>query len=234
MGRAEWTGEERRAQCSRPDRREARTARAGRRRACAWFWLRPAPQAETVHPPYAEIRRPFSGKAKRERAGRSGRSERAGRRRAPARRQQSASRVRSRVIALPFSAPRPGVRGPASPSYRPPHRARRRTFGRAPTTPRIKHSGTRPRSAAKPGGNEPSRQPGGNSARRVGPPVRTGIVAQIEYQQGRDELPGPLDLRLAAGCPQLSGERANPADRDGNADVTAYIVAIWVACSRRA
>ena len=58
--------------------------------------------------------------------------------RVPGGRRHSASRVRSRVIALPFSIPRPGIRGPTSPS------------GRTSATPRSKHSGTRPRSAAKP------------------------------------------------------------------------------------
>ena len=71
--------------------------------------------------------------------------------RAPARRLHSASRVRSRVIVLLLSAPRRGIRGPASPSGLLPRPALRRTSDRTSATPRIKHSGTCLRSADRPG-----------------------------------------------------------------------------------
>ena len=87
--------------------------------------------------------------------------------RIPARRRHSASRVRWRVIALPFPAPRPGVRGPASPTGRLPHRTRRRTPGRTSATPRIKHSGTCARSADNPGRGRGQAGGRGNAAQCV-------------------------------------------------------------------
>ena len=91
--------------------------------------------------------------------------------RVPARRRHSASRVRSRITALPFSASRPGVRGPASPSGRLPRSARRRTIGRASATLGTKHSGTCAQSVDTPGGTWPGRWPGRLSlVRRSGCP----------------------------------------------------------------
>ena len=91
--------------------------------------------------------------------------------RVPARRRHSASRVRSRITALPLSASRPGVRGPASPSGRLPRSARRRTIGRASATLGMKHSGTCAQSVDTPGGTWPGRWPGRLSlVRRSGCP----------------------------------------------------------------